>query len=152
MLFKPKPYLNIVSIFSLQIKKCKTTKTFYNAKHLISTADGGTTFDDDEMFCRQRWKAGLVLWCGETTRLTKVRDLCRTELDEGCLASHYFYCGKNTTCRIINWSVKGCARTKKWSPIDLSVKSLIPSVFTPYPLFQWYPQSKEILLNLSVKC
>jgi len=24
--------------------------------------------------------------------------------------------------------------------------------FTPYPIFQWYPQSKEILLNLSMKC
>ncbi len=24
--------------------------------------------------------------------------------------------------------------------------------FTHYPLFQWYPQSKEILLNLSMKC
>jgi hypothetical protein len=24
--------------------------------------------------------------------------------------------------------------------------------FTPYPLFQWYLQSKEILLNLSMKC
>jgi hypothetical protein len=24
--------------------------------------------------------------------------------------------------------------------------------FTPYPLFQWYPQSKEILFNLGVKC
>ncbi len=24
--------------------------------------------------------------------------------------------------------------------------------FTPYPLFQWYPQSKDILLNLSMKC
>ncbi len=24
--------------------------------------------------------------------------------------------------------------------------------FTLYPLFQWYPQSKEILLNLSMKC
>jgi hypothetical protein len=23
--------------------------------------------------------------------------------------------------------------------------------FTPYPLFQWYPQSKEILLNLNMK-
>jgi hypothetical protein len=23
--------------------------------------------------------------------------------------------------------------------------------FTPYPLFQWYPQSKKILLNLSLK-
>jgi len=24
--------------------------------------------------------------------------------------------------------------------------------FTPYPLFAWYLQSKEILLNLSMKC
>jgi len=24
--------------------------------------------------------------------------------------------------------------------------------FTPCPLFQWYPQSTEILLNLSMKC
>jgi hypothetical protein len=24
--------------------------------------------------------------------------------------------------------------------------------FAPYPLFQWYPQSKEILLTLSMKC
>jgi hypothetical protein len=24
--------------------------------------------------------------------------------------------------------------------------------FTPYPLFQWHPQSKEFLLNLSMKC
>jgi hypothetical protein len=24
--------------------------------------------------------------------------------------------------------------------------------FTPYPLFQWYPQSNEVLLNLSMKC
>ncbi len=23
---------------------------------------------------------------------------------------------------------------------------------TPYPLFQWYPKSNEILLNLSTKC
>ncbi len=26
------------------------------------------------------------------------------------------------------------------------------SSFTPYPLFEWYPQSNEILLNLSMKC
>jgi hypothetical protein len=24
--------------------------------------------------------------------------------------------------------------------------------FTPYPLFQWYPQSKDILINFSVNC
>ncbi len=41
--------------------------------------------------------------------------------------------------------------------IELSVKSpsvspRISSAFAPYPLFQSYLQSKEILLNLSVKC
>jgi hypothetical protein len=40
--------------------------------------------------------------------------------------------------------------------IELSVKSpslcpLFGPAFTPYPLFQWYLQSKEILLNLSMK-
>ncbi len=24
--------------------------------------------------------------------------------------------------------------------------------FTPYPVFQWYPQSKQILLNVRMKC
>ncbi len=28
----------------------------------------------------------------------------------------------------------------------------ISNAFAPYPLFQWYPQSKEILLNLGMKC
>jgi len=36
--------------------------------------------------------------------------------------------------------------------LKLSIKS--PSLWPPntYPLFQWYPQNKEILLNLSMKC
>jgi hypothetical protein len=41
--------------------------------------------------------------------------------------------------------------------IEFSVKSpclhpIFWPAFTPYPLFQWYVQSKEILLNLSMKC
>jgi hypothetical protein len=41
--------------------------------------------------------------------------------------------------------------------IELSVKSpslhpVFGPAFTLYPLFQWYGQSKEILLNLSMKC
>jgi hypothetical protein len=41
--------------------------------------------------------------------------------------------------------------------MELSVKSpcLHPEfgpAFTPYPFFQWYLQSNEILLNLSMKC
>jgi len=33
-----------------------------------------------------------------------------------------------------------------------SVSPPICSAFVPYPLFQWYLQSKEILLNLHMKC
>jgi len=33
-----------------------------------------------------------------------------------------------------------------------SLPTPIPSASIPSPLFHWYPQSKEILLNLSVKC
>jgi hypothetical protein len=33
-----------------------------------------------------------------------------------------------------------------------SVSPPISSPFAPYPLFQLYPQSKEILLNLGMKC
>ncbi len=29
---------------------------------------------------------------------------------------------------------------------------LFRHVFTPYPLFQWYAQNNEILLNFSLKC
>ncbi len=41
--------------------------------------------------------------------------------------------------------------------IELSIKSPsvlhpISSAFAPYPLFQWYPESNEILLNLGMKC
>jgi hypothetical protein len=38
--------------------------------------------------------------------------------------------------------------------IDLSRKSpcLHPLFHPPYPFFQWYPQSNEILLNLNMKC
>ncbi len=40
---------------------------------------------------------------------------------------------------------------------EISLKSpsfhpVFGPAFTPYPLFQWCPQSKEILLNLSMKC
>jgi hypothetical protein len=36
--------------------------------------------------------------------------------------------------------------------LELSIKApylnpVFGPAFTPYPLFQWYPQSKEILLN-----
>jgi len=59
----------------------------------------------------------------------------------------------------------GCYRVTRYCPhelkkmgfivIELSKKSpsvspLISSAFAPYPLFQW--QSKEVLLNLGMKC
>jgi len=45
------------------------------------------------------------------------------------------------TISIVEYSVK--------SP---SVSPPISSAFAPYPLFRWYPQSKENLLNLDMKC
>jgi hypothetical protein len=41
--------------------------------------------------------------------------------------------------------------------LELSIKSPsvsppISSPFAPYPLFQWYSQNNEILLNLGMKC
>jgi hypothetical protein len=39
------------------------------------------------------------------------------------------------------------------SPLSpVSVVSAESPCLHPYPLFQWYPQSNEILLNLSLKC
>jgi len=47
--------------------------------------------------------------------------------------------------------------TLKVGIIGLTVESpclhpIFGPAFTPYPLFQWYPQSNHILLNLSMKC
>jgi hypothetical protein len=43
-----------------------------------------------------------------------------------------------------------------WFELSPKSPSVSPSIssssFAPYPLFQWYPQSKEILLNLGMKC
>jgi len=36
--------------------------------------------------------------------------------------------------------------------ITLRVIGKVTLSFTPYPFFQWYLRSKEILLNLSLKC
>ncbi len=36
--------------------------------------------------------------------------------------------------------------------VTLSSPCLRASFHPPYTLFQWYPQSKDILLNLSMKC
>ncbi len=37
---------------------------------------------------------------------------------------------------------------------DESIKVIhkVALSFTPYPIFRWYLQNKEILLNLSMKC
>jgi hypothetical protein len=53
-------------------------------------------------------------------------------------------------------NIKNLKNPKNTDVIELSVKSsslcpLFGPAFTPYPLFQWYPQSKEILSNLSMK-
>jgi hypothetical protein len=44
-------------------------------------------------------------------------------------------------------------RKKLQSQRDIRVICKVTLSFTPYPLFQWYPQSNEIfLLNLGMKC
>jgi hypothetical protein len=35
---------------------------------------------------------------------------------------------------------------------DMKACNKVILSFTPYPLFQWDPESNEILLNLSMKC
>jgi hypothetical protein len=42
--------------------------------------------------------------------------------------------------------------TIKLFVISPSLSPPIPSAFTPYPVFQCYPQNKKFLLNLSTKC
>jgi hypothetical protein len=47
------------------------------------------------------------------------------------------------------------AENVDWFELSLKLPSVSPSIsasFTPYPLFQWYLQSKEILLNLGMRC
>jgi hypothetical protein len=58
------------------------------------------------------------------------------------------------------YKLKGCSNLKfeycrSTTKLSLKSPSLSPpilSAFTPYPLFEWYPQSNEILLNFSMKC
>jgi hypothetical protein len=45
------------------------------------------------------------------------------------------------------------SHTKRYNNIYYNrVINKVTLSFTPYPLFQWYPQTNEILLNLSMKC
>jgi hypothetical protein len=47
------------------------------------------------------------------------------------------------------------AENVDWFELPVKLPSVSPSIsssFTPYPLFQWYLQSKEILLNLGMRC
>jgi hypothetical protein len=60
-------------------------------------------------------------------------------------------------CRRRSLEIARIAKEEMLFAIELSVNSPcvsppISSAFAPYPLFQWYPQSQEILLNLGMKC
>jgi hypothetical protein len=48
----------------------------------------------------------------------------------------------------------GCAWKLLQQEVSIRIKVIrkVTLSFTPYPLFQWYPQSTEILWNLSMKC
>jgi hypothetical protein len=54
---------------------------------------------------------------------------------------------KVKVCKLVIEPLHKCESIK--SSVKLSLGLLSP---TGYPLFQWYPQSNEILLNLSMKC
>jgi hypothetical protein len=56
---------------------------------------------------------------------------------------------KNHEQEILEWDETVLIELSLHSP---SVSPPISSAFAPYRLFQWYPQSKEILLNLGMKC
>jgi hypothetical protein len=56
---------------------------------------------------------------------------------------------KPKTTRVSSFNSLGTTELSIKCP---SVSPPYSSAFVPYPLFQWYPQSKEILLNLGVKC
>jgi hypothetical protein len=55
-----------------------------------------------------------------------------------------------------NYSNKLLEHIKVIPKVSLSSSCLFGSPFTPYPhplpLFQWYTQSKDILINLNMKC
>ncbi len=56
---------------------------------------------------------------------------------------------KNQEQEILEWEETVLIELSRQSP---SVSPPISFAFAPYPLFQWYPQSKENLLNLGMKC
>jgi hypothetical protein len=50
-----------------------------------------------------------------------------------------------------NWKCPWVTHQPQY-PHNIKVIREVSLSFTPYPLFQWYLQSKEILLNLKMKC
>jgi hypothetical protein len=42
--------------------------------------------------------------------------------------------------------------SKSFTSLNIELICKVTLSFTPYRLFQWYPESKKISLNLSVKC
>jgi hypothetical protein len=70
--------------------------------------------------------------------------------------TRYCFMKLNRTLRKSVWSPLFPHETRyiiELSGMSPSVSTPISSAFPPpYPLFQWCPQSKEILLNLGMKC
>jgi len=83
--------------------------------------------------------------------------LCRNMVP--CLGFHLEqpHSSSFTLC-IICWLVPTLIKilhecfSKSFTSLNIEVICKVTLSFTPYPLFQWYLQSKEISLNLSVKC
>jgi hypothetical protein len=73
--------------------------------------------------------------------------------------SHIFLCPNLAKLSMDNRHFSYITKLEKKKPLilEFSLKSsclhlIFGSFFTPYPLFQWGLQSKEVLLNLGSKC
>ncbi len=56
-----------------------------------------------------------------------------------------------STNSYLPYMIMSCQFENKLSGKSPCLHPVFGPAFTPYPLVQWYPQSKEILLNLSMK-
>jgi hypothetical protein len=102
---------------------------------------------DPSILCRNIviWKMKNLLPYRQKT-YERVRSVFRGSLTKHNFVATEGRCFKN----IIDLSVKSpCIHPVFGSPC---IHPVFGPPFLLYPIFQWYPQSNEILLNLSMKC
>jgi hypothetical protein len=114
--------------------------------------------------CSVGWGNSMRAYYGELGNNTP-NEMCKSE----AIPWHYkvrggrlsdFFIWKNhvqsytflVTTMPVRLSSKIMLHTIVIHKVTMSSPSLWGLLSTPYPLFQWYPQSKDILINLSMKC